>query len=337
VLALFRIGCALLVIAALAVAAVVALGHRKLEDELHAQWPARLGTVLTAPNRYHAREATAAAKATDERLDRLRMKQEERVAAEQWLAAQLRRGDGAITPAPQSLARHADEIAAVRSFVLAHPGEITWEVGDDLTDIARTVPLTNVSLALAADALLHRAEPVAWDDAHVIEIFARSLWRQPSLWSEANAVKLARWANAVELRLAPPVPSWRHDVETFDAHSRYLAATQYNAWFSWQMSRPTVEPALFVATELEHARDAADLFVSTGGCTPANSEQYDVLAYDIEREATANVLAIKEGRPIAAGTHCDGSWSYANGTLSRTGRLPDELKLLVPLPLRVAR
>ena len=198
-----------------------------------------------------------------------------------------------------------------------------------------------VSRALVANALAKaRAnDPAAWDDLHAVWNLSRSLDAQPQVMMQTAELSMARMVNAVAWKLPLPAPPWLTELQQRDAVQPLLAAFQYQA-ASYQT---TPMPTVLVAKSVEHDRGIAEALSKNTKCdvsTAMNDLGVDLSSvwrrafrYRAEREASANALRVREGKPIEPRSQCiDGAWSFDGATL-RFSRAISTEKPDTPMPL----
>jgi hypothetical protein len=246
------------------------------------------------------------------------------------------------------------DVSAIRDLLLREP--VVWsrpagvgDIGDKETTVRRTIQMT-VARALVADALAkaHANDPAAWDDLHAAWNLARSLDLQPQMMEQTAALTIARMINAVAWKMPRPVPAWFNELQQRDEIQPLLAAFQYQAASYWK-DGASMFPTKMLAESAEHDRKIAETVLKETRCdvtVPMNDLGTDLafvwrrsFRYRAEREATANALRIRSGKPVDAHSHCtDGAWTYDGTTLRFTRAIataPPDTPM--PLVLRVAR
>ncbi len=300
-------------------------------------WPAGLGTLDSVAARYPPQKANDAAV----KLTALAKALPKNQAIEEFVSREISRGELTIGQPPA-----LPDVAPIRELLLHEP--IVWERGEGIggdNDIQtrRAMHLT-VARALVADALAHEA--VAWDDLHAVWKLARSLDGHPQMVVQTSAFGMARMINAVAWKLPLPAPAWLDELQQQDSLRPLLEAFQYSA-ASYTTDGLKLFPTKFLANDVEHDRLIAEDLVKERRCDVnmrMNQLGVDLsfvwrraFRYRAEREATANALRVREGKPIETASRCsDGTWAF-DGTTLRFSReiataAPDRP---MPLALRV--
>ena len=241
------------------------------------------------------------------------------------------------------------DVSAIRELLLREP--IVWKrhegIDHEETEAMRTVHLT-VARALVGSALTKaRAEdPSAWEELHAAWRLARALDGHPQLMAQTAALTTARMINAVAWKMPLPAPAWLGELQARDHVSPLLESFQYSAASYWK-DGAQMFPTKMLADSVEHDRRIAEELFNTTRCdvnARANELGVDLTSvwrrafrYRAEREATANALRVREGKPIETSSRCsDGGWMF-DGTTLRFSReiataAPDRP---MPLVLRV--
>ena len=215
------------------------------------------------------------------------------------------------------------DVAAIRALLLREP--VVWgreggvvEVGNQGTTDRRVVVMT-IARALVADAVTTRS----WDDLHAAFNLARSLDAQPELMEQTAGLSIARMINDVAWKMPLPAPAWLDELEARDYVRPLLEAFQYQTADYWQSGRM---PTKWRAESAEEDRRIAEAVFNETRCDahpPVNRNGSDLtpiwrraFRYRAEREATANALRVREGKPIDTHSRCsDGTWSFDGTTL----------------------
>jgi hypothetical protein len=305
-------------------------------------WPGGMGTLDSVSGRFPLLRANdAAAKLTA--LGNALPKSE---AAGDFVGREIARGEQAIGQPPA-----LSDVAAIRDLLLREP--VVWErhggIGDAGTEARRAVQVT-MARALVAGALAkaHANDPAAWEDLHAVWKLARTLDAHPQVMTQTAALSMARMLNAVAWKMPLPVPVWFGELQERDSVGPLLSAFQYQAASYWQ-DGARLFPTTFLAASVEHDRRIAEELFPVTRCdvhAPMNDLGTDLAAvwrrafrFRAEREATANALSVREGKPIQTTSRCsDGGWSFDGTTL----RFSREIALAapdrpMPLVLRVRR
>ncbi len=141
-------------------------------------------------------------------------------------------------------------------------------------------------------------------------------------------------------------PAWLGELQERDNVRPLLEAFQHQTASYWR-SGAGMFPTKSLAASVEHDRLIAEEMFNTTRCdvnarmndlgTDLSSVWRRAFRYRAEREATANALRVREGKPIETASRCsDGGWTF-DGTTLRFSReiatvAPDRP---MPLVLRV--
>jgi hypothetical protein len=302
-------------------------------------WPGGMGTLDSLPARLPARQASASAVKLTELANALPKNE----ALDQYVASQMARGELTIGEPPA-----LPDVSAIRELLLGQ--EVVWprpggvgEIGDHETS-ARRVVLMTLSRALIASALTKARgnDPTAWDDLRALNNLARSVDGQPQVMEQTAAFAMVRMINAAAWKMPLPAPAWLGELQQRDAVRRLLEAFQYQVASYWE-SGVQVFPTKMLADSVEHDRRIAEALINETRCdlTPPHNKLGVDLAfvwrrafrYRAEREASANALRVREGRPIESASRCsDGAWTY-DGTTLRFSREIGTAPPDTPMPL----
>ena len=304
-------------------------------------WPGGLGTLDSVSKRLPQVKANAASL----KLAELGIGVPRSEVVDEFVRREIVRGTLAIGT-PPALA----DVTAVRELLLREP--IVWthnyevgaaEVGETrgmLMTIARTLIASALAKARAND-------PAAWDDLHAVWKLARAMDGYPQMMMQTAALTMARMINAVAWKMPLPAPAWLGELQQRDHVRPLVEAFQVQTVSYWE-GQGQVFPTKMLANQVEHDRQIAELVFNTPGCqieprmntlgVDLSSVWQRALRYRAEREATANALRVREGKPIEAKSVCSGgAWSFDGKTL----RFPKEITindprdLSLPLTLRV--
>jgi len=241
------------------------------------------------------------------------------------------------------------DVSAIREVLLKE--QVVWERHDELGDsraIAMRAMHMTMARALVASALAKgRANaPGAWDDLYAVWKLARSLDNHPQMMTQTAALAMARMVNAVAWKMPLPAPEWLGQLQARDDVRPLLEAFQHQTADYWK-SGARFFPTKWLATSIDHDRQIAeDLFKFTG-CdvnTPMNQLGTDLTSlwrrgfrYRAEREATANAIRVREGKPIESRSRCsDGGWTLDGTTLRFSHEIPTATPdNAMPLVLRI--
>ncbi|HEX8618239.1 MAG TPA: hypothetical protein VF911_11690 [Thermoanaerobaculia bacterium] len=306
-------------------------------------WPAGLGTLDSVARRFPAVKANAASKTFAALASALPQNE----AVDAFVAREISRGELAIGEPPV-----LPDVVAMRELLLREP--IVWERaegigGDDETQARRAMQLS-VARALVASALANArtGDAAAWNDLHAAWKLARALDPHPQMMAQTAAMTIARMINAVAWKMPLPAPAWLAELQGRDQVRPLLEAFQYSA-ASYAESGLQLFPTKALAGSVEHDRAIARELFATTSCdvnarmnelgTDLTSVWRRAFRYRAEREATANALRVREGKPIEPSSACsDGRWTYDGATLRFSREIataaPDRP---MPLVLRIAR
>jgi hypothetical protein len=241
------------------------------------------------------------------------------------------------------------DVSAIRELLLRQP--IVWErheeIGNADTSAMRAVQMT-VARALVASALLKaRAnDPAAWEDLHAVWKLSRTLDGHYQVMEQTAALTMVRMVNGVAWKMPLPAPAWLGELQERDNVRPLLEAYQHQTASYWR-SGAEIFPTKSLATSVEHDRLIAEEVFHTTRCdvtarmndlgVDLSSVWRRAFRYRAEREATANALRIREGKPIEPGSRCsDGTWTFDGTTLSFSREIPTGTPdRPMPLVLRV--
>ncbi|HEX6178805.1 MAG TPA: hypothetical protein VF057_10640 [Thermoanaerobaculia bacterium] len=247
-------------------------------------------------------------------------------AIDDFVAREMSRGELMIGQPPA-----LPDVAAISELLLnerivwPRPGGIA-EVGDSETSHRRGAQMTTAR-ALVANALAKaRANDAAgWNDLHAAWDLSRSLDAQPAMMEQTAALSISRMVNAVAWKMPLPAPEWITELQQRDHIEPLLAAFQHQSAAYWQ-DGARLFPTKWLADAVERDRQIAERVSTTTVCDASAAE--NVLGVDVtsvwrrafryraEREATANALRVRDGKPIEEKSECsDGTWSFDGTTL----------------------
>lgn len=241
-----------------------------------------------------------------------------------FVSHEIVRGELAIGKPPM-----LPDVAAIRELLLGAP--IVWESqigigGGDATEERRKMVLT-AARALEASALAKaRADnAAAWEDLLAVWKLTRSLDGHPQMMAQTAALTMARMINAVAWKMPLPAPAWFAEVTERDNVGPLLESFQFQT-ASYAKSGSNIFPTKMFAESVDHDRAIAEEVSKTTQCD-VNMRMNEVgtdlsfvwrraFRYRAEREATANALRVREGKPIETRSRCsDGGWSFDGTTL----------------------
>jgi len=340
-----------LILLALLGAAVYVASWFWAGDEVNAAadkpWPDGLGTLDAVRDRYPPQPVNGAAL----KLTTLAAAVGESEAVTAYVRAEIARGDLAIAE-PPAIA----DLSAIRDLLLREP--VVWERDLDrqhgglLLNVALYRSLTR---ALIASALgrARRNDAAAWDDLHAAWNLNKSVEGQPPRITRLVAMSMTRAINAVAWKMPLPAPAWFDEVQERDFVRPLFETLQYEKWFALKHEAFLVRP---LAVTIDRERNLVSELMRVTACEfhpgpaarPPDADDGSALdvswqrafRYRAEREATANALRARGGKPIAEGSRCsDGRWSF-DGTTLRFAKpipLPEKVDTSMPLALHVGR
>lgn len=303
-------------------------------------WPGAMGTLDSVVDRFpplQANEASRKLTALAEALPR-------NEAADAYVRREMARGELAIGE-PPALA----DVSLLRELLLQEP--IVWERRESFDDTgvgARRGLVMTAARALIATALARgrAAEPAAWDDLRAAWNLARTQDGHPQMMAQTAALTISRMTNAIAWKLPLPAPDWLGDLAERDAVRPLLDAFQYQTASYWK-DGAKLFPSSMLATSVDHDRSIAEQLFGAAACEPEvamndlgpdlRSVWRRAFRYRVEREATANALRARAGRPIEPKSACSaGTWSFDGTTLRYSREIPlAEDELPMPLVLRI--
>jgi hypothetical protein len=304
-------------------------------------WPGGMGTLDSAGRRFPPQKANAASV----KLTALANTLPKNEAAGEFVRREIARGELTIGGSPA-----LPDVSAIRELLLREP--VVWERhegigGGNDSNADRTTQLT-VARALVASALVKaRAnDSAAWEDLHAVWNLALSLDGHPQMMVQTAALSMARMINAIAWKMPLPPPPWLAELQQRDSVRPLLEAFQHQT-ASYAQDGLRLFPTKMLADSVDRDRGIAEALANETRCdvnARANELGVDVTTvwrrafrYRAEREATANALRIREGKPIEPTSRCsDGAWTF-DGTTLRFSReiataAPDRP---MPLVLRV--
>lgn len=304
-------------------------------------WPGGMGTLDSVAARFPPLQANDASV----KLTALANALPKNEAVNEFTAREIARGELTIGEPPA-----LPDVSAVRELLLREP--IIWKRGegtggDDNTQATRAVQMTTARALVASALAKARADdPAAWEELHAVWKLARSLDGQPQLMAQTAALSMARMINAVAWKMPLPAPAWLGELQERDNVRPLLEAYQHQTASYWE-DGVRMFPTKWLATSVEHDRLIAEEIFKATHCDvnvrmnqlgpDLSSVWRRAFRYRAEREATANALRVREGKPIETASRCsDGAWTF-DGTTLRFSReiataAPDRP---MPLVLRV--
>lgn len=304
-------------------------------------WPGGMGTLDSLPDLPPRKANEASGK-----LTALATTLPKTEAVGNFVDREMTRGELTIGEPPA-----LTDVAAIRELLLHEPTVWTRheEIGHAETQTLRVVQLT-VARALVASALTKARsnEATAWEDLHAVWKLARSLDGHQQMMEQTAVLTMVRMINAVAWKMPLPAPEWLLELQERDNVRPLLDAYQHQAASYWK-SGAALFPTKSLAASVEHDRLIAEEVFKTTRCDVTvrmNALGADLASvwrrafrYRAEREATANALRVREGKPIETTSRCsDGGWAFDGTTLRFSREIttapPDRP---MPLVLRVGR
>jgi hypothetical protein len=301
------------------------------------EWAGGMGTLESVDARFPPQQANGAAV----KLTALANTLPKSDAVAEFVNREIARGELAIGEPPP-----LPDVSPIRELLLREP--IVWKRnhgigGDDDTQKTRGAQMT-LARALVASALAkgHANDPAAWEDLHAVWNLARSLDGHPQMMTQTAALSMVRMTNAVAWKLPLPPPAWLGELQQGDRVRPLLEAFQNSAASYWS-DGARLFPTKMLADSVEHDRRIAEELFHETRCdvharpnelgTDLTTVWRRAFRYRAEREATANALRVREGKPVETASRCsDGGWTFDGTTLRFTGQVattpPDR-----PLPL----
>jgi hypothetical protein len=283
-------------------------------------WPGGLGTLEQAAARLKPQEANEASK----KLTALGTALPKDEALDEFVWREMSHGELTIGKGPA-----IPDVTPLRELLLREP--VVWPRrggigGDDDTQSRRVMQLT-VARRLTASALVKAQanDPAAWEDLRAVWQLARSMDGQPQVMAQTAGLAMARMINGVAWKMPLPAPAWFAEVQARDHLQPLLEAYQYQT-LSYVEDGVEIFPTKMLGTSVEHDRLIAEELVKTTQCdvnvrmnklgTDLSGVWRRAFRYRAEREATANALRVREGKPIEPKSACsDGTWSFDGTTL----------------------
>ncbi|HET7711845.1 MAG TPA: hypothetical protein VFL80_07935 [Thermoanaerobaculia bacterium] len=282
-------------------------------------WAGGMGTLEAITERWKPHDANAAAAKLSALVNALPNNE----AVDAYVTREIAKGDltiGAPPPLP--------DVTAIRELLLRE--RIVWarraEVGHKETSAARGVQMT-AARALVASALAKaRAnDAAAWEDLHAVWKLARTLDGHQQLMEQTAVLSMVRMINAVAWKLPLPAPAWFGELQARDSVQPLLDAFQHQTAAYWQ-SGAQMFPTKWLADSVEHDRLIAEEIFKVTQCdvnarmnktgTDLTSVWRRAFRYRAEREATANAIRAREGKPVETRSRCtDGGWTFDGTTL----------------------
>jgi hypothetical protein len=290
-------------------------------------WPGGMGTLEAAAKRFPPLKGNEAAG----KLMVLARALPKNDTIEGYVGREVERGELVIGNAPA-----LPDVAAIRELLLREP--IVWARGegiggDEDTQTRRGAQMT-MGRALIANALAKaRAnDAAAWEDLHAAWKLARSLEGYPQMLTQTAALSIARMVNGVAWKMPLPAPAWLAELQERDSVRPLLEAFQYSA-ASYSGDGLRVFPTKMLANSVDHDRAIAEEASRETRCD-VNAQENELgvdlrtvwrraFRYRAEREAAANALRAREGKPVETASQCsDGAWTFDGTTLRFSREIP---------------
>ncbi|MGE0100815.1 MAG: hypothetical protein AB7H86_05755 [Blastocatellales bacterium] len=304
-------------------------------------WPGGIGPLDAARDNWPPMKANAASA----RLTDLAAKFPANPGVDDFVEREMTRGELAIGDPPK-----IPDVSAIRDLLLRE--QVVWERYDEIGDgnaiSARAMQMAMARQLVASALSKARAnDPAAWDDLRAVWKLARSLDGHPQMMTQTAALSMVRMVNAVAWKMPLPAPAWFPELQERDNVRPLLEAFHFMAAWYWE-DGSEVYPTKWLANSIDHDRRIVEGLYNQTRCdvsvemndlgTDLTSVWRRAFRYRAEREATANALRIREGKPIEARSRCsDGAWEFDGMTLRFTREIstpaPDSP---MPLVLRVA-
>ena len=283
-------------------------------------WPGGMGPLDTVMDRFKPEKANEASV----KLTALANALPKNEAVDEFVAREIARGELTIGKPPA-----VPDVSAIREMLLRET--IVWERrsgigGDDDTQGRRAMHM-GMARALVASALAKARDndATAWDDLHAVWKLARTLDGHPQMMVQTAALGMARMINGVAWKLPLPAPAWFAELQAYDHVRPLLEAYQHQTASYWQ-DGAQIFPTKSLATSVEQDRKIAEALFNATMCdvstrmnelgTDLSSIWRRAFRYRAEREATANALRVREGKPIETASRCsDGAWTFDGTTL----------------------
>ena len=298
-------------------------------------WPGEMGTLPTVANRWPQLKANDASV----KLTALAKALPKNEVVDNFVEREIAGGELTIGD-PPSIA----DTSEIRELLLREP--IVWESRVEFDNsvvgqMRAQQMLVARSLIASALAKARGQDQAAWEDLHAAWKLARSLDQHPQMMAQTAALTIARMINAVSWKMPLPAPAWLGELRDRDNVRPLLEAFQYQAAFysngSWLF------PTKWLAASVDHDRQIAESLFQETRCdvnVPVNDLGTDLSSvwrrafrYRAEREAAANALRVREGKPIDTNSRCsDGRWTF-DGTTLRFSREIATTAPDTPMPL----
>ncbi|HYC58508.1 MAG TPA: hypothetical protein VEK79_02990 [Thermoanaerobaculia bacterium] len=283
-------------------------------------WPGDMGTLDTVADRYPPLQANVAAV----NLTALANALPKNEAVDEFVTREVVRAELMIGVPPA-----LPDVSAIRELLLRET--IVWTRaegigGDNYTQATRGLQMT-MARALIANALAKARtnDSAAWEDLHAAWKLARSVEGHPQMLAQTAGLSMARMINAVAWKMPLPAPAWFGELQARDNVRPLLESYQYQTASYWK-DGAQLFPTKWHADAVEHDRVIAEELFNNTRCdvnmrmnklgTDLSFVWRRAFRYRAEREATANALRVREGKPIETASACsDGAWTFDGTTL----------------------
>ena len=307
-------------------------------------WPDGMGTLTAVPGRYPPLHENEAAR----KLTKLADSVAGNDAVTTYMRHEIASGELTIAEPPT-----IPDISAIRDLLLREP--IVWE-SDLVQQHGGLLPRVQMHLTLMrtlVTSALGRArqnDVAAWDDLHAAWNLTKALNEHPHLIVRIVAMGMTRAINAVAWKMPLPAPAWFDEVQDRDLVRPLLETLQFENWrkereqlFVVKSFAERIERERILAGEIARVTECEFKRVAETGDRSDPLGRLDIgwqraFRYRVEREATANALRARAGKPIEEGSRCsDGRWSFDGKTLrfAKPIPLPERRDTSMPLTLHV--
>ena len=303
-------------------------------------WPGEMGPLGAVADRWPPQKANEASV----KLTALANSIPKNEAVDEFVAREVTRGELTIGDPPA-----LPDVSAIRELLLREP--IVWErydeVGDPNAISARAMHLTMARMLIATALTKARAkDPTAWDELHSVWKLARTLDGHPQMMTQTAALSMDRMVNAVAWKMPLPAPPWLAELHARDNVQRLIESFQFQSSSYWK-DGARIFPTKWLANSVDNDRSIAEELYNLDQCdvnARANELGTDLTSlwrrafrYRAEREATANAIRVREGKPIETASRCsDGKWMFDGTTLRFSREIPTAAPdTPMPLVLRV--
>jgi len=307
-------------------------------------WPDGLGTLAAVPDRYPPQHENEAGR----KLTKLAGAVAENDAVTAYVRREIASGELSIAEPPAMAG-----LSAIRDLLLREP--VVWE--RDLSQqhgglLGKVAMHLTLMRALVASALgrARQHDAAAWEDLHAAWNLTKALDGHPHVILRAVSMSMTRAINAVAWKMPLPVPAWFAEVQDRDFVRPLIETLQYEDWRTWKEQKFPLKP---FAERIDRERTLAGELARVTECEFNRvTETHDrsdpnagvdigwrrAFRYRVEREATANALRARAGKPIEERSHCsEGRWTFDGKTLrfAKPIALPEQRDTSMPLTLRV--